>query len=91
MVAARGPEWRTMLIAIENYRVSTDFEELASLDDQWDEWFEKKFGFARVDQETPIDLYEVKSDLAWVLTDKLGENLAELIQKHEQNGLRSFK
>ena len=91
LVAARGPEWRTMLVAVENYRVSSDFEELVSLDDQWDDWFEKNFGFARVDGHTPIDLHEVKSDLAWVLTDKLGENLAELIRKHEQNGLRSYK
>ena len=91
LVAARGPEWRTVLTAVENYRVSSDFEELVSLDDQWDDWFEKNFGFARVDGNTPIDLHEVKSDLAWVLTDKLGENLAELIRKHEQNGLRSFK
>jgi len=88
---ARGPGWRQALTAIENHRISSDFEELTSADEQWDDWFKEKFGIGRNDGGTPINLDEFKRDIAWILTDKLGENLLELIQKHEQNGLRGYK
>ncbi len=37
---ARGPEGRIALEAIEYHRVRNDSEELITLDDKWDEWFE---------------------------------------------------
>ena len=89
--AARGTGWREALNAIESHRISTDFEELTSADDQWDDWFQNKFGLNRSDGKASLDLHEFKRDMSWILTDKLGEDLLEIIQKHEQNGLRSYK
>ena len=63
---ARGPEWRAILDALELHRVSDDFEELTSLDDKWDEWFESKFGVNRVDGKDPVSLQEFKVDLDWI-------------------------
>ena len=88
---ARGPGWREALDGIEGHRITDDFEELTSVDDQWDEYFERQYGYRRRDGKEPIDLAQFKKDLSWILTDKLGEDLLELIHKHEQNGLRSYK
>ena len=76
---------------MENHRISADFEELTSADEQWDDWFRGKFGTGRTDGLIPIDLADFKRDISWILTDKLGETLTELVQKHEQNGLRAYK
>jgi len=89
--AARGPGYREALEGLENHRITSDFEELTSVDDQWDDWFQSKYGLSRTDSKTPIDIDTFKHDLSWILTDKLGEDLLEVIQKHEQNGLRSYK
>jgi hypothetical protein len=88
---ARGKEWRIILNKLENCSLSDDFEELTSLDEKWDDWFETEFGQRRLDGSTPIDLLEFKSDIVWILTDKLPENMCELIRKYEQNGLRAYK
>ncbi len=87
----RGKEWRRALDVIETHRMSDDFEELTSLDDKWDDWFESKFGKGRTDGKEGINLEAFKSDMSWLLTDKLGEDLVELMRKHEQNGLRAYK
>ena len=89
--AARGTEWRAVLNALESHRISSDFEELTSVDDQWDEWFQGKFGVNRMDGKLPLDSHEFKRDMSWILADKLGEDLLEIIQKHEQNGLQAYK
>jgi len=89
--AARGTGYREALEGIENHRITTDFEELTTVDDQWDDWFQANYGISRTDGKTPVDLDTFKHDLSWILTDKLGEDLLEVIQKHEQNGLRSYK
>ena len=57
---ARGCEWRAALEGIENYRVSTDFEELTSTDDQWDEYFETHFGYRRRDSRPLLTLISSK-------------------------------
>ena len=88
---ARGEEWRKALDALERHRVSTDFEELVSLDDKWDDWFEENFGLKRVDGKNPIDLNMFKLDLDFILTDKLGKSLLTVIQPHKYNGLRGYK
>jgi hypothetical protein len=87
----RGREWREALTAMETHRVSEDFEELASHDDQWDDWFRDNHGEGRTDGGTVVDLDQFKSDLMWLLTDKLDDSLVELIQKHAPNGLRAYK
>ena len=88
---ARGHTWTTVLNAIETHRVSADFEELTSLDDKWDDWFESKFGTQRLDGLAPMDIVKFKHDVSWVLTDKLSDTLVEKIKKHGDNGLRSYK
>ena len=88
---SRGPEWEDILDQLENHRISTDFEELTSQDDQWDSWFESKFGSNRTDGEKAVDLREFKADLFWVLKDKLGEQYITIIQKYGKNGLRAYK
>ena len=88
---ARGEEWRKAFDALERHRVSTDFEELVSLDDKWDDWFEENFGSKRVDGRAPIDLNSFKLDLDFILTDKLGKSLLTVIQPHKYNGLRGYK
>ena len=87
----RGKSWRLALDDLETHRISSDFEELTTLDVQWDEWFRAKHGANRSDGNQPVDLDQFKTELNWILTDKLPENLLELIRKHEQNGLRSYK
>jgi len=87
----RGREWREALTAMETHRVSEDFEELSSHDDKWDDWFRDNHGDRRTDGGTIIDLNQFKSDLMWLLTDKLEDSLVELIQKHAPNGLRAYK
>ena len=49
LVQSRGVTWKLMLEQFENHHVSEDFEELISLDDRWDEWFEKNHGTSRTD------------------------------------------
>jgi len=88
---ARGREWRVALSGLELHRICEDFEELTSLDDQWDEWFQENYGNKRSDGKPAIDLDEFKADLIWVLTDKLDVNLSELIKKYDNNGLRAYK
>ena len=68
---ATGLDW------LGTHRICEDFEELTSLDDQWDEWFQDNYGINRTDGKTAIDLEEFKADLIWVLTDKLDANLSE--------------
>jgi hypothetical protein len=87
----RGKEWRHALDAMERHRVSEDFEELASHDDQWNDWFENKFGVNRSDGGNVVDLEQFKSELMWLLTDKLDDNTVQLIQKQAPNGMRSYK
>ena len=69
----RGKEWRKILDALENHRVATDFEELVTQDDKWDEWFENQFGSNRTDGGEPVDIEQFKGELMWILTDKLNE------------------
>ena len=88
---ARGSDWREALNALEQHTMSDDAEELLELNDKWDEWFENNFGRFRTDGRPPIDIDNFKSDLSWILTDKLPENLNELISKYEQNGMRQYK
>jgi hypothetical protein len=59
----RGKEWRQALDAMEHLRVSTDFEELSSHAEQWDEWFQGKFGNTRTDGATTVDIEQFKSDI----------------------------
>ena len=88
---ARGEDWRTALDEIELHKVTDDFEELTSVDEKWDEWFEGRFGVMRTDGKPPISLSEFKADLDWILTDKLGDALVLAIRKHRYNGLRGYK
>ena len=88
---ARGSDWREALNALAQHTMSNDAEELLELNDKWDEWFENNFGRFRTDGRPPIDIDNFKSDLSWILTDKLPENLNELISKYEQNGMRQYK
>jgi hypothetical protein len=69
--------YRGILDGIENHRLSSDFEELTSADEQWDDWFVAKYGCYRADGQEPVGLAEFKQDMAWILTDKLGEDLLE--------------
>ena len=46
---ARGVEWSKALEKIQTHNVTDDFEELTSVDDRWDDWFEGQFGINRVD------------------------------------------
>jgi len=87
----RGTEWRRILNAVELHRITDDFEELTSADDKWDDWFEGRFGKNRTDGTEPVNLAEFKTDINWILNDKLGADLCELIKKHELNGLRGYK
>jgi hypothetical protein len=87
----RGKEWRQALDAMEHHRVSRDFEELSSHAEQWDEWFQGKFGNTRTDGGTTVDIEQFKSDIMWVMTDRLEAGLVQLIQKHAPNGMRAYK
>ena len=88
---ARGTHWRKALEAIELQKFTDDFEELTDLDEKWDDWFQDKFGANRMDGGLIIDIAQFKSEMAWMLTEKVGENLLELIKKHKQNGMRAYK
>jgi hypothetical protein len=91
MAQSRGNEWERVLDRLEKHRVSEDFEELTTLDDKWEEWFEINFGNNRMDGKDPINFEEFKSDINWVLMDKLNEHQIEMIQKYEKNGMRAYK
>ena len=60
---ARGIEWSKALEKIQTHHVTDDFEELTSVDDRWDDWFEGQFGVNRVDGKTVVPLEEFKSDV----------------------------
>ena len=88
---ARGLEWSEALKKIETHHVTDDFEELTTVDEKWDDWFKLNFGSGRTDGKAAIPIDEFKSDVNWVLTDKLGPHLVEIIQKYEKNGMRAYK
>ena len=88
---SRGPDWEEVLDRLDKHRITADFEELTSQDDQWDEWFESNFGINRTDGQKVIDLKEFKADLFWILKDKLGEQYITITQKYGKNGLRAYK
>ena len=87
----RSAEWRKILDALERHRIGDDFEELLSVDDKWDDWFQTNFGDKRADGGEVVDLQQFKADISWILTDKLSENLLDVVRKHDQNGVRSYK
>ena len=75
--------------------MTEDFEELVSLDEKWEDWFQNGYGTRRLDGKPPVDFATFKADLAWILTEKLGDTYVALIQKYEEdgimNGMRAYK
>ena len=75
----------------DRHRITDDFEELVSLDEQWDQWFEIWFGSWRTDRQHPVILADFKVDLHSVLSDKPGQELLDMVVKYEHSGLRAYK